>query len=390
MNPSTSGWIKKYFSEQNIYQLFEVNTDVSICQRLREIGFSYGLIDTEALPPVYQNFKYTQEELSKICFLQLLAYIHFQNKPSDSPTQFIEDILSFYETIVPKKSNLFTSFFTEKNPYLRLEQMLTLRWKEHFFSQSKSNDSTLNMILFSIDALSYEAFLTQKIQPTIYDTYLIENLIEILLSFKEEKNLPNDQDIHLILFLKKIASTDNIPTDTIIVPSVFETNFILDFIICNSWNNETKTLTVPALDANQFKAIEPTQEQLNSAIASFQSFIEKQQLDYSFFRSTNLVNNIINNSTSYIEFLLTRNKKRLVKEIQNNTQLMKLLVDSTYRDLNKEERKMVKKQTIEVIKTIPSLAIFLLPGGTVLLPIILKFIPSLLPSSFNENTEETN
>lgn len=75
-------------------------------------------------------------------------------------------------------------------------------------------------------------------------------------------------------------------------------------------------------------------------------------------------------------------------KLQKNTQLMKLLVDSTHRDLNKEEKKMVKKQTIEVIKTIPSLAIFILPGGGILLPILLKFIPSLLPSSFNENTEQ--
>jgi hypothetical protein len=36
----------------------------------------------------------------------------------------------------------------------------------------------------------------------------------------------------------------------------------------------------------------------------------------------------------------------------------------------------------------PSLAIFMLPGGTLLLPIILKVIPDLMPSSFRDNEVE--
>jgi hypothetical protein len=36
----------------------------------------------------------------------------------------------------------------------------------------------------------------------------------------------------------------------------------------------------------------------------------------------------------------------------------------------------------------PSMAIFLLPGGTFLLPIILKIIPDLMPSAFRDNEVE--
>ena len=51
-------------------------------------------------------------------------------------------------------------------------------------------------------------------------------------------------------------------------------------------------------------------------------------------------------------------------------------------------KKKVKKQLLDVCKTIPSLTIFLLPGGGLLLPILIKFIPQLLPSAFNENLED--
>ena len=42
----------------------------------------------------------------------------------------------------------------------------------------------------------------------------------------------------------------------------------------------------------------------------------------------------------------------------------------------------------DIFKSIPSLAIFILPGGAVLLPIFIKLIPKLLPSAFDENRVE--
>jgi hypothetical protein len=36
----------------------------------------------------------------------------------------------------------------------------------------------------------------------------------------------------------------------------------------------------------------------------------------------------------------------------------------------------------------PSLAIFMLPGGAVLLPLVLKIIPDLVPSAFRDNAIE--
>jgi hypothetical protein len=55
--------------------------------------------------------------------------------------------------------------------------------------------------------------------------------------------------------------------------------------------------------------------------------------------------------------------------------------------LDEKEKKKIKKQLLDICKSIPSLAIFLLPGGSLLLPILIKFIPTLLPSAFNENLD---
>ena len=89
-----------------------------------------------------------------------------------------------------------------------------------------------------------------------------------------------------------------------------------------------------------------------------------------------------------VKKLITRNSKRLYQELKNNKELMVLLSQSTSRDLTNKEQKKVQEQLLNIFKSIPSLAIFMLPGGALLLPLVVKFIPKLLPSAFDENRIE--
>ena len=65
-----------------------------------------------------------------------------------------------------------------------------------------------------------------------------------------------------------------------------------------------------------------------------------------------------------------------------------LLSKSATRELSREERERLRSQLLDVFKAIPSLAIFALPGGAVLLPLFVKMIPKLLPSAFDDNRIE--
>lgn len=86
--------------------------------------------------------------------------------------------------------------------------------------------------------------------------------------------------------------------------------------------------------------------------------------------------------------LLTKNKKMLLKEIEQSKELVSLIGKSATQDLSDEEKEKVKNQLLDIFKSVPTLAIFLLPGGAILLPIAIKYIPNLLPSSFYEKDEE--
>lgn len=92
-------------------------------------------------------------------------------------------------------------------------------------------------------------------------------------------------------------------------------------------------------------------------------------------------------SADEIKDLLKKNKKRLAKELTQSKEAMALIKKSMHTSLNEQEKERVKEQLLDIFKAIPAFAIFMLPGGLILLPIVIKLIPDILPSSFREDDE---
>ncbi len=89
-----------------------------------------------------------------------------------------------------------------------------------------------------------------------------------------------------------------------------------------------------------------------------------------------------------IRELVKKNKARLYQELRESKELMILLTKSTHKKLTEEEKEKVKEQLLDILKGIPAFAIFMLPGGVLLLPLLIKFIPDIMPSSFRKDEEE--
>lgn len=93
-------------------------------------------------------------------------------------------------------------------------------------------------------------------------------------------------------------------------------------------------------------------------------------------------------SIEEIKALLQRNRKRLQKELEQSKEAMALIRKSMNTSLTDEEKEKVKIQLLDIFKAIPAFAIFLLPGGALLLPVVIKLIPDILPSAFREDVDE--
>jgi len=65
-----------------------------------------------------------------------------------------------------------------------------------------------------------------------------------------------------------------------------------------------------------------------------------------------------------------------------------LVGQASKRELSHYEKEKVRTQSMDLMKSVPSIGIFLIPGGALWLPLVLKLIPDLLPSAFKENEVE--
>ena len=86
-----------------------------------------------------------------------------------------------------------------------------------------------------------------------------------------------------------------------------------------------------------------------------------------------------------IKALLHKNKLRLYQELSQSKEAMHLIKKSTNSKLSIEEKEKIKIQLLDICKAIPSLAVFMLPGGALLLPLLIKLIPDILPSAFRDD-----
>ena len=93
-------------------------------------------------------------------------------------------------------------------------------------------------------------------------------------------------------------------------------------------------------------------------------------------------------SIEEIKILLQKNKQNLAQELQQSKEAISLIKKGMHSNLSDEEKEKIKIQLLDVCKAIPSLAVFLLPVGALLLPILIKLIPDILPSAFQDDFKE--
>jgi hypothetical protein len=88
--------------------------------------------------------------------------------------------------------------------------------------------------------------------------------------------------------------------------------------------------------------------------------------------------------TTRVHEAVLDNLDRMLQEIRETGELAELLAKGASGEtLSSTEKSKVRKQLVDLAKTIPALAIFAAPGGMLLLPILIKLLPfNLLPSSF--------
>ncbi len=385
MNPSAQGWIKKLLNEiEENDNIFNLNEE-AFYDALRCCGFIYGS-NMDIVAGIIKKRDLTEEELCKTNLFLTLLYTHNKSK---SKTSFIDSVINFYTDINELKISFFRELLGGKKSSDQLEKLIHKRVQIDANVLTKNFNYFITNALLFIDALAYSEFLKQDSISIDYIKKIEASIEAISLNVLNSKTTKSQYDESLIkLFESSLRYKDNVHINYKKAVDIISTNlekyYVLDLACMATWgdrmidDNEQRFLSQLGTDLH-------IESRINPSIDSVNTFYNTNEDNIALLSSKNLVQSFYENSSKMVKKLIKRNSKRLYQELKDSKELMVLLTQSTIRDLNEEEQKKVQEQLLDIFKTIPSLAIFILPGGALLLPLVVKFIPKLLPSAFDDN-----
>ena len=164
--------------------------------------------------------------------------------------------------------------------------------------------------------------------------------------------------------------------------------FILDLSILTIYSKNQTNLEEEKYLHDLFDYLKITNQSFNESVLLIEKFVLQNNDKVSFLQSSTSYEKMYNSVTKHWLKILGRNKDKLAAELKQSKDLVFLIKKSATEDLSKEEKEIVKSQFLDIVKSMPSLAIFLLPGGAILLPLVLNIIPDLVPSAFRDNEIE--
>ncbi|WP_034059512.1 LETM1-related biofilm-associated protein [Lacinutrix jangbogonensis] len=389
MNPSATGWINKLISISNKEFSKEFASLIVLYKALIPCGYIYGS-NTKIINDLIDKRDFSSEEICKINHLIALYVTH--NSIKDK-INFVENTIQFYKKINAHKTNFFLDILSKGDTTETLEKIIHKRIQIDNNLIDKSFNYFITNALLFIDVLAYKQYLTTGTiteASIIKEESAIETIVLKTLNSKIKKTKYDNSLIDLFEQSLRYQQTNKLDYNEAIsvLKTPLEKQYILDLACMATWSDKT-------LDDNERYFLFQLGKDLNleakdvkNAMHSITDFFAKHKKDIVLLGSKNIVKTFYNNSSAMVMKLISRNSKRLQKELSQSKELMLLLTKSTGKDLTKEEQKKVNDQLLDIFKAIPSLAIFLLPGGALLLPLVIKFIPKLLPSAFDDNRIE--
>lgn len=394
MNPSASGWIDKFgylVKDNNDYfSSFE-----DLYSLLKSTGFVYG-INLDIPPFIIKEVPLSEDEKAKINLITALYFTYkLKNKEHNFET-FLGYIFMFYKDLGINRISFLNKFLTGKKTSSKLENLLNSRiyLEDNVISKTFNNIIT-NSLLF-IDVLSFKRYLEGETSIKEYAQRLEHITINITYHTLNSKEKNKSDERLAQLFASSLTFIESVKQDfdgsyrneLVNKYSTSENRYFLDVACLTVWEDLSLDYTESDFIFGLGRDLGFDQNGIANSLQDVTGFFQLNADKIPHLKDHNLAVQFYDSMSKIVNKLILRNSKRLQKELSESKELVTLLSKSTVKDLSPEEKKKVQNHLVDIFKSIPSLAIFILPGGAVLLPIFIKLIPKLLPSSFDDNRVE--
>lgn len=413
--PGAKGWIRKYFE---LVDKGDISLEVDRPDGLRKLRFMHLRLGESGIPfghaksllfaGYLDQSKWTQEEKLKVLLFEslLFDFIQIKNEDSFDESKFIDTVVEFYKFHNASSIRKILDKLSKEDPYDRLEAVLKSRVdiKVNFIENKWWVNSLSNAFIY-LDVILFDDYTHWQRDGALknYGNYARNALMAVILAIysdgvieKRERKLfeiylasanLDDEDRH-----KAIRKFENGATFNDF------SYFVRSHWLLKRFMFDLSALTVyyhgsPSGQEKNYLAelqafLEITEEERDESMAVVEDFLIRTRNESSFLEDSSAYEKMYASLSSRWVKVLTRNKDKLAKEVSESKDFIRLIKKSAREELSPEEKELVKTQFKDIARSIPALAIFMVPGGSLLLPLILKLIPDLVPTAFRDNTLE--
>src|SRR5690606_3930270 len=381
--------------------LFRSPSEQVLYRELRGFGFIYGAnIDVAASLEIENEL--TEDEMAKVNLLTALYSTYQFHSTKEQPMNFdvfLEQALEFYSLLEVEKSSFLATLFQDNKPSAKLEKIMHQRVHVMENLLTKNFSKLLTNSLLFVDVLMFVYFLEGGTNLQLQAKKLERILMNLAFHTIDAKQVKTENDNQLLKLFRASLLYHDMEDQAIVNTyrddlkgsfSSSERQYFIDIVCLAAWEDHKIEYTESDFIKKIAADLELDQDIVKDAINHVAVFFEQHKNSVSLFKTANPILQFFENSHQLVRRLIKRNSKRLSKELSESKELIYLLSKSTTTELTDEERRKIKDQLLDIFKSIPSLAIFALPGGAILLPIFIKLIPTLLPSAFDDNRVKKN
>ncbi len=413
LSPGSNGWISKYFDYVEKGDLWvsirnyeELSTLKHYHLTFSRCGINFGLPTRAIFGHKLDTSHWTRQEKLKVLLMEALLFVHLKSGGELDKDDFVESLLTFYGDHNARTHKKLLSFFIKERNEVKLEKILDKRIdiKLNLFD-NKWWVNSLNNAFVYLDVILYHDFRSNETENAIgqYSDFAQNALTAITLSsyadgeisskerdifnvFLASANLADEQRTIAETKFEKGATFDDF--DGFIHHHWLLKRFLMDISILTVFSNlETDDSERDFIDQLR-KHVDIPEAELDETIMFIENFIITNHAESDFLTDAPSYERVYGSFSNRWKKVLTRNKEKLATELGASKELVSLMKKSMSEDLTPEEKIKVKAQLKDVLKSLPTVAIFLIPGGSLLLPMMVKIMPDILPSAFKNNEIE--
>lgn len=413
IQPGAKNWIDKYFSmiEEGTINLSRQGQPKSLSNAhfLHNVFFNSGIVF--GFPCQFLFFKeetsnkWTADEKTTFLLFECLLLVYVSEKKELNKDEFISALLGFYEQYNNKASLNVLKLLFKESDCIKLENILK---KRVHLKKTLSNQlwvSYLNNSLVYLDVLAFRSFIVNKKElKESYDAFVKGALYTIGVMSKADHKTQDIEDQILTVYLasanmedktkkefKQKYTEEKLCIEDISLPDRDDDLYkfyLVDMAVLTVHSDLTEMSNELTYLRKLCSYLDVDSVQLEQSIILIERFVMENNHKITFLQERSSYEQLYGNFSKHWIKILGRNKDKFVEELRESKELIYLVNKSFTRELTAEEKEKVKEQFKDLVKSLPALAIFMLPGGLILLPLILKIIPDLIPSAFKENEVE--